>query len=440
MISLRRSALIRMTFLLGAVGVVAFVIAYEIARREAADFLDGQLRQIALNAGEGLVETSSPLVKQDPEDEFVIDIWNAAGERLRRPANGITLPRQPKPGFSTISAFGENWRVYLASDGDRTVQAAQRISVRDEMAEAAGIQAGIPILVAIPMAWLVIGWSLGQALGRLAALAQDIAQRGTDRKDPIPTAGMPIEVLPLVEAMNGLTARLQQAIEQQRRFIADAAHELRTPLAALQVQIHNLHTWAAGEQSGPVAEIRDGVRRASVLVDQLLRMARLQEPVEDAARERVDLADLVTQCVADFVPVASAKGVDLGMVDRDPATILGSSSQLKMLFGNLIDNAIRYTPAGGTVDVSVQQSGTAIAVEVVDTGRGVASEDLPRLFDRFFRAAPAEIEGSGLGLSIVEAVAKQHGLHVDIANRTDRCGLRVRVSNSATSAIDLIRS
>lgn len=440
MTSLRRSALLWMTALLAVVGALAFAIAYEMARREAADFLDGQLRQVALNAGEGLAEIAVPTAKLDPEDEFVINIWNAAGESVRKPANGIELPRQVNLGFSSIVADGEEWRVYLASDGRRTVQAAQRMSVRDEMAESAAIQAGVPVLGAIPLAWLVIGWALNRVLGGLSGLAQNIAARATDCRDPISVLGVPMEVLPLVEAMNSLAVRLQEAVVQQQRFVSDAAHELRTPLAALQVQIDNLQATAKAEQAEPMLEIRAGIRRASMLLDQLLRMARLEEPTDDAATEAIDLTELVTQCVANFVYLASSKGVDLGMSRRDSASISGSSSQLRMLFGNLIDNAIRYTPAGGVVDVSVLRVDRSTVVEIADTGCGIAAEHFPRLFDRFFRAAPPNIEGSGLGLAIAGAVAKRHDLRIALENRADSSGVRVRVSTMESDHADLICS
>jgi len=428
MTSLRRATLIWMTTLLTVVGVLAFFASYELARREAADFLDGQLRQIALNAGEGLAEAAGTPGQHDPEDEFVITIWNAAGDLLRNSPSGVALPRQSQTGYATIKAGGEDWRVYLASDARRSVQVAQRMSVRQEMAEAAAIQAGAPILLVIPLTWLVIGWALGQVLGRLMDLAGEIAERGVDSREQIPVAGVPAEIRPLVEAMNVLTNRLQRALEQQKRFISDAAHELRTPLTALQIQIDNLRANAGDGQSSLISELRGGLSRATALVEQLLRLARSEETIEPTRRETVDLSQLVTQSVADFVPIAAAKGVDLGIVTRDTVVLSGWPADLKMLFDNLIDNAIRYTPAGGSIDVSVRQNGESIEVEVLDTGCGVADADIPRLFDRFFRAAPINVEGSGLGLSIAAAVAKRHGFAIRIENRIDRMGLRVRVS------------
>ena len=428
--SLRRSALIWMTLMLSAVGGIAFAISYEMTRRETASFLDGQLRQIALNVGDRLAVADAPEASadpQDPEDAFDVTVWSAAGGPLRKQRNGVLLERLAFPGFATLSAGGDRWRVYMAGDDRRAVQVAQRMSVRDEIARSAAIQSGIPILAAIPLAWLVIGWSLGHALAPLTNLTGAVATRGADATEPIAITGAPIEVLPLVDAMNGLIRRLQQAMQHERRFLADAAHELRTPLAALHIQIENLQAAAGAHQTQASAALREGVQRASAMVEQLLRMARLDEAAAGAPSQHVDLAELVTDCVADYVEVAAAKGVDLGFAARQPATMTGDPQELKMLFGNLIDNAIRYTPSGGAVDVSVRRIDSLSVVEIIDTGCGVAAEQLPRLRDRFFRAAPVETEGSGLGLAIADAIAKRHAMRIDFENRADRSGFRVRV-------------
>ena len=425
--SLRRTALIWVTALLACVGIVAFGISYEVARREANGFLDAQLRQIALNAGDGLPDAAAPSVKHDAEDDFVIAIWNKDGSPLRPAGNAIALPRQARPGFATVQALGEDWRLYQASDGHRTVQVAQRMSVRQEMAEAAAIQAGLPVLIVIPLAWLVIGWSLGQMLGRVTKLARMVGERGVDCRDHIPVEGVPTEIRPLVSAMNALTDRLQHALEQQKRFVADAAHELRTPLAALQIQIGNLRAQTGDSAAGPVEALGEGIRRASLLAEQLLRLARSDETAPHPPAHMLDLTELVTQCVADFVPLAAARNIDLGMGATDAAVLSGHPADLRVMFGNLIDNAIRYTPSGGAVDVSVRHGPGPATVEIVDTGCGVAEADIPSLFDRFFRAATDQAEGNGLGLSIAASIARQHGLAISIQNRREAKGLRVSV-------------
>jgi two-component system OmpR family sensor kinase len=411
--SLRHTALVWMTVLLGIVGAVAVLISYELARSEAAAFLDGQLRQIALNVGD------------DPEDDFAIGLWNAAGESLSTAPNATTLPRQPGSGFSTVKFGGEDWRVYTASDGRGTVQVAQRMSVRQEMAERDAIEAAVPIFVLIPIAWLVVAWTMGRVL----ELAQTIAERGMDSNEPIPIESAPTEAHPLGAAMNVLIDRLQHALDLQRRFVADAAHELRTPLSALHLQIGNLGTAAKeGDLAFPTFELEKGIRRASTLLEQLLKMARFDAPVEPGQQQRIKLSDLVTECVADHIPIAASKGVDLGITAQEASEVSGVPAELKILFANLIDNAVRYMPTGGSVDVSVRRHGKAAIVEVADAGCGVEESQLPHLFERFFRAAPPDVEGSGLGLAIVEAIAKRHGLAVKLEIRRDRPGLVARVS------------
>ena len=286
----------------------------------------------------------------------------------------------------------------------------------------------MPILVVIPLAWLVIGWSLGHLLGRVTKLAQMVAERGADNREHIPLEGAPTEIRPLVIAMNALTDRLQLALEQQKRFVADAAHELRTPLTAMRLQLDNLRVASKGKNAGLIGELGDGIVRASNVVVQLLRLARTDEAILDSAPEMIDLTGMVTQCVADFVPLAEAKSVDLGMTAADAAALSGWPGDLRMLFGNVIDNAVRHTPPGGTVDVSVRVDGGPFLVEVADTGCGVAQADISRLSDRFFRAESNDTEGSGLGLSIADAVARRHGLSLKFENRTDCSGLRVSVS------------
>ena len=436
--SLRRTALIWMTVLLAVVGIIAFSLTYELARREANGFLDAQLRQIALVAGDGLPDAAAPSVKHDAEDDFVISIWNGDRSPLRRVGNGVALPRRDRQGFATVTASGEDWRVYQASDGHRTVQVAQRMSVRLEMAETAALQAGVPILIVIPLAWLVVGWSLGHLLGRITKLARMVGERGADNREHIPLEGVPIEIRPLVGAMNALTDRLQLALEQQKRFVADAAHELRTPLAALHLQIDNLRARTRASESGLVDELGGGIRRVSALVEQLLRLARSDETAPHPPAHMLDLTELVTQCVADFVPVAAARHVDLGMGARDAAVLCGRPADLRVMFGNLVDNAIRYTPEGGIVDVSVRCGQGPAWVEILDSGCGIAEADIPRLFDRFFRSAANEAEGSGLGLAIAASIARQHGLGIRIENRKETKGLRVSVSPLKV-AVSLIR-
>jgi two-component system, OmpR family, sensor kinase len=431
MTSLRRTALLWMTAMLSVVGIAGAAVSYRLASDEATAFLDSQLRQIALNAGEGVTDTADPPIQHDPEDDFIVEIWNGAGERLHASRSAVNIPRRSQAGFADVQTAGEEWRVYASSDGARTVQVAQRAAVRREIAQHTAISAAIPIVVVIPLAWLLIGWALARFLGRLTTVASTIAERSLDSKDPIPLEGVPKEVSPLVVAMNSLIERLHHALDQQRRFVSDAAHELRTPLTALRLQIENLqHEAGQGVTEACLTDLERGTRRASALVEQLSRMARYDASREVDAAEPVDLPELLKSCLADHLPIAESRGVDLGITTMERAYVLGARSELKNLFANLIDNAVRYTPSGGAVDVSIRPCGERAVVEIADTGCGISKDLLPRVFDRFFRAAPPGIEGNGLGLSIVKAIADRHDLEVELGLR-DRGGLVATVSGAA---------
>lgn len=433
--SLRRTTLIWMTSLLVVIGLVAFAISYGVALQEAAGFLDGQLRQIALNTGEVVAETNNMDVKHDPEDDFVISIWDLSGKSLRQSDANINLPIQNSPGFATVQAQGEDWRVFLVHGSQRIVQVGQRMSVRQEMAESAALQAAAPILLVIPLAWLLIGWALGKLLERVSSLSIMIAEKSTESKEPIPVENLPAELRPLVDAMNILTGRLQHAMDEQKRFVADAAHELRTPLTALQLQLVNLKTQTSGLNEHLVEEMGGGIKRISLLVHQLLSLARFDERGSQPPLKRLNLTELVTDCIADLIPLAEAKNVDLGRTESDKAHVLGVTDDLRALFSNILDNSIRYTPDEGSIDVAIRVHEGNVTVEVQDSGIGVDEKDIPRLFDRFFRSAPLDIDGNGLGLSIAAAVAKRHKLSIIITNRTDRSGLRVRVVGPITEIV-----
>ncbi|HLH50299.1 MAG TPA: ATP-binding protein [Roseiarcus sp.] len=436
MSSLRRAVLIWTTVLLAAIGAVAFAVSYKIGRQQASEFLDGQLRQIALNAGGSVGEAFTPSVDQDEEDRLVVDVWSVPDGRLVTSFGGL-LPQLARPGLGTIQAGGESWRVFLARDPRRIVQVGQKMVVRDEIAATAGLEAGLPILIAIPLGWLVLSFALGRVLRPLTVLAKAIAARKADSTEPIPLDHAPSELRPVLIAMNDLTTRLGRMVLRQRRFVSDAAHELRTPLTALRIQIDNLAAETAGADPETFEEMKRGLDRASALVGQMLNLARLDASEAVRQDERVDLTELVSACVAESLPLADAKGVDLGLDARQTGALLASREDLKLLVANLLQNAIRYTGPEGGVDVRVLVEKGLATIEILDTGPGIPEAELPRVFERFYRAAPSDVEGSGLGLAIAQSVARKYGFELTLANRSDRSGLCARARIS-TARLDLL--
>lgn len=429
MISLRRTALLWMTLLLTLVGASAALIAYRLADNQASEFLDNELRQIAISAGEGSLKHLTPApIGKDLDDKFAVTIWDRNGRIIRQTMPGVQFPRQSPQSFIDLSAAGLQWRVYTASDGERTVQVAQLDTEREELARNTAIGVAAPILIVIPLSWLVVGWAMTRMLGRLDSLAEELAKRSASANEAISLEGIPTEVIPLVKGMNNLIARLRAAFDQQKQFLSDAAHELRTPLAAIQIQADGLASGTPDTDGERGAAITEGIRRASSLVNQLLRLARLDETPPRQSPEIVELAPLLLECVEDYFHIAARKGVDIGVIERQPATCRGSAAELHVLLENLIDNAVRYTPPGGTVDVSLRRKGEGAVIEITDSGVGIPAGAEKRIFDRFFRAAPANIEGTGLGLAIARRIAERNGILIAIGNRTDgRQGVRARV-------------
>lgn len=413
--SLRRTVLIWMTVLLAGVGAAAMMLAYWLTSQEAAEFLDGQLRQVALNAGTAVIGAEAPPASDsDPEDQIAVTVWQQ-GSLVRSELPGAAVALPIRPGYADIVVAGEFWRAYTIANKVWTVQAVQRESVRQEYARSAAMGAAAPILIVIPLSWIILGWTIRRTFARLDAVAREIAMQSVAAAGPIAPDRIPTELAPLVDSINGLIAQLRAALEAQQRFLADAAHELRTPLAAMQIQVDNL---ALAEPAASEARqaIARGVKRAGDLVGQLLQLARLDDPLPSRGT-LVDLAALVLECAADQAPLADRKEIELGVKIEAPFEVTGIGSELRVLIGNLVENAVRYTPSGGRVDVRLGRTAGESTFEVIDTGPGLPPGSEARIFDRFYRAAPADVEGTGLGLAIAVRIAERHGLRLTVENR-----------------------
>ena len=298
--------------------------------------------------------------------------------------------------------------------------------VRDKLVRHVAKRMLVPALFGLPLLGLWIWLATWRGLTPLDTVAREIASRQADKLEPVAPASAPGEIRPLVEAINGLFVRVEHALESERRFTADAAHELRTPLAALAAQAQVVQRARnAEERDHAVEQLIASTRRAGRLVDQLLTLARL-DPDNTAVSEAVSLDRLAEDVCATHGAEAVEKAIALEL-DAMPATVTGSTDMLRILLRNLIDNALRYTPAGGRVTVSVAPG----ILSVTDTGPGIPATERERVFDRFHRLAGQDTEGSGLGLSIVARIAERHGATVELGAGEGGKGLRVAVRFSA---------
>ena len=433
--SIRRAALAWMTVVLTLLGLLAAGVAYEIDLADADRLLDDELKLVAFYAGPGLSPHSSRGQVYDSNREVLIQVRDAGGAVTYTSDASLAIPPPAAPGFGEAAVAGERWRSFLRPAGAGTVQVSQRVKPRQRIARMAALEAAVPVLVTIPLGWLVVGWGMGRMLNSLARLAGAIAARGVESRTPIDLDGVPDEFSALVEAMNALIGRWRLSLDQQRQFLSDAAHELRTPLTALRLQIDALRADRAdrAEIDATLPELARGAGRASALVDQLLRMARYESGDRPGEIREIDMVPLVVGCMGDVVTLAESKGIDLGLVCSEPARLAGVERDFRLLVANLIENAVRYTPRDGIVDVGVRVDGGSAIVEVADTGCGIPEELMGRVFDRFFRAPGLVAEGTGLGLAICRAIARRHGLTLSLRNRPSG-GLVATVSGPALAS------
>jgi two-component system, OmpR family, sensor kinase len=414
------------------VGAGGGLIVYRNALAQADAFFDYHLRQTALLLRDQPVEYQLGAQLVPADDDFVVQVWSLNGVRVYLSRPHASLPQTTTLGFATVATREGRWRVFGVQAVSSVIQVAQPMSVREQRAVQLALQTLKPFALLLPGLLLLIWFAVGQALEPLRRLTALLKARQVDTLDPIPGTPLPDEVQPLVTALNELLARLRAAREHERAFMADAAHELRTPLTALQLQTAMLARASdEAERGAALGTLSAGVQRTIRLVEQLLSFAR-QEPRADRPHVPVRLDELACEIVAELVPLADAGRIDLGVAAAQPVRIEGDPDALRTLLRNLIDNAVRYTPAGGRVDVTVEAVPAADAaggarLSVSDDGPGIAPAERARVFDRFYRRAGTEPPGSGLGLAIVKAIADAHGATVQLADGPSGRGLTVSV-------------
>jgi two-component system OmpR family sensor kinase len=408
-------------------------VTYRTARAETEALFDAQMQRIALTLsgrlGEGgLGDDDTPAVDEPAAREMIIQVWRADGLMLYRSPHGRLLQPQAVIGFSDVNAGGERYRVYALRTATQVVQVAQQAAARGRMAGQLALRAVLPVVLLAPVLMLIVWWVVGRALGPIERARRQVAARRPDDLSPLPTAGLPAEVRPLVDEMNGLLTRLSAAWDALTHFTADAAHELRSPLAALRLQVQGLQR-ADTPAARQTAETRllAGIDRATRLVEQLLALARQEGAARDAPLMDVDLSALAHAAVAEAAPEAARRGLNLTVDAPAAARVPGQPDALAVLLRNLLDNALRHTPEGGHVRVNVEpaQAGQGARLSVEDSGPGIAPEDRARVLDRFYRAPGAPGHGSGLGLAIARAVAERHGAVIEVGESAELGGARV---------------
>jgi two-component system OmpR family sensor kinase len=434
MASLRTRLFVGLGAIILAAGIPAGGLAFFWAFEEALEFQDAVLRQVAALADGARLNEGPPAARRsDAEARVVVEELgrSAAGPG----AAGRLLPVLPdaRDGLATIARDGREWRVLVHTrpDGSR-VAVGQLTIYRDEIARGSALRAVLPLAALVPCLMLLVGVVIRTSFRPVSRLAARLDASEADRLATLPLDGMPRELRPFVESINRLLARIAAMFEQQRRFIADAAHELRTPITALSIQAQNLDRAGLPQESlERLGALKTGIRRTAHLLEQLLALARYE--VGGVQRvPSVPFDHVVKVVVADLLPLAQSRDIDLGAERIETVWVAAEATALAVLVRNLVDNAIRHTPQGGRVDIRLFAEGGRAILTIEDSGPGIAEADLARIFEPFYRGSRAEGEGTGLGLSIARRIVE--GLAGTIALRNIATGLRATIALPAMAA------
>ena len=425
--------------LLGLVSIAAVLIvglaaalSYQQARHEVQELMDGQMTRMA--------RLMLAQVQEDATHLMNLPGFLAAQRGFRTSHSELTLEYQiGKPdgtvlvrsegipvdafanalGFSTVIYENKPWRnlILETTDGAYRIQVAQSIRKRDKEALEISRKTTLPLAVVFPLLLVAIYFSVRRGLKPLDELAHDVSCRSPENLSLLPDEATPREVQPLVTALNRLIFRVNNSLENERRFTADAAHELRTPLAAVRIQTQvAMLSEDAEKRNHALAQALAGVDRSTRLVEQMLRLARLDPLARLLTPEKVDLAELVRDVVAGLRDASSATAITVDL-DETASLIDGDVGLLEIALRNLVDNSLRYSAPDSSVMVFLRSETVGLVMGVSDNGPGVKAEELPRLVERFYRGASVQAEGSGLGLTIVHRIAELHGARLELANR-----------------------
>ena len=418
MTSIRLRLLLSLLAMLLIAAVVMGALTYRNVLAETEGLFDYQLRQMALSLrdqGEIAADQVGPLT--DEQLDFVIQIWTIDGRTIYASRAHASLPGRAVLGLADVTVSGAVWRTFSVATRDRVIQVAQPRQIRQRLAAGAAFRSVTPLLLLAPQIALAIRWLAAVTHAPLPRHAPQVRQRDDRSLEALPQAGLPDELTPLVSAINALLIRLGGSLEAQRAFVSDAAHELRSPLTALTLQVQLLER-ASDEATrrDALAELSQGIGRATRLVEQLLTLARSEPGAPAVPMRSLDLAETVRQSLSGVVALAAARDVDIEMLAQASPRAVGDAGEIGVMVRNLVDNAIRYSPRGARIELRVDVREGAPLLQVDDSGPGIPQAERERVFDRFYRGATGDEPGTGLGLAIVSGIATRHGASVTLGD------------------------
>lgn len=441
----RRSIRTRLLlWLISSVLVTTLVVGYLTARLTWSGFNNvrdmglEQIAQTVLRHDEAAPNHPSPTItslalETEDLDQFVSQIWDKSGRLIYSSLADVGPSLQPS-GHHIVTWQGQSWRLYTLPGDDRIVQIAVTTQIRRRHFYSLTPWLFVPLALLVLTLGVLTSAGVNRVLQPLERLRGDIALRSPGELEAIDTTGLPTEVAPLADTLNQLLTRIGQMLNTQRQFLANAAHELNTPLAVVKLQAQLLRRAPPSEWEAALAQLDAGIERASRLAFQLLQLARLEPGARTPLFQTLRLDDLLREAVGAFSARAEWQDCDLGLAHAEPVSLVGDPHALRTLVDNLIGNALTHNPGPVRIDVALSAGPQQAVLEVSDNGTGIAADERPRVLERFVRLSPGDGKGSGLGLAIVREIASLHEGTVEL-DETPGGGLTVRVRLPLTRAV-----
>lgn len=450
--SIRRFLLINLLLTITLTTYVAIIGNYYLDQKEIQNHLDLLMEQYAYSLqaiiSEDAVHKNLPIIQEKlniipqvaksykyiHESNYQIELWDPSGHLLLHSANALHLPLFPlKPGFSDVYVNGQPWRIFTLLDEQLglVLVVSEGYDIRNDLARRMTRNNIYIMLITYPLCGILIWIIIGRGLNVIRRIAKEVSNRVPSNLKPVSIDHVPIEIKPLIDELNRLFLRLQLALEREKRFAGDAAHELKTPLAALktQAQVVLKSNDVSSELRPTMNNIISGVDRLTHVVQQLLTLSRLS-PEADTMTDTivVNLPKLAAEVIAQIVPLALEKNIEIALdAKKDMMNILGNATALGILIRNLVDNAIRYSPPGTQIKVEIESPPGHVILDVIDAGPGIPPELRERVFERFFRVLGTTAPGSGLGLAIVQQIARLHHAEIKLETPVSGKGLSFKV-------------
>ncbi|WP_284617244.1 sensor histidine kinase [Aquabacterium humicola] len=423
---------IKWRLLLGSLGLSAVLglTAWWWVGRQVRDLLDYQLEQVARTLVDHDFARAGMASQEDPAMHLAVVAWDDTGRLLYRSSPELELRFDAPPGFSRMDSGSQpdavTLRVFTLRSGGRVIQVAQPLSLRQELAREAGLEILAPALAGLAALSLLIVVTVRRSLAPLRDLGEELTRRDAQSLAPIELPQAPGELQGALTTLNALLERLQASLTLHRQFIADAAHELRTPLAAVRVQADNVaHAADAQQREAAMTQLRGGIERLQRLVEQLLELARI-ESSSMQRRTRVELVQLARDCLVDLAAQAAVRRMELALDSRGEHWIDADPRAIRSLLDNLVGNALKHAPAGTGIVVTISGGPGGVALSVRDHGPGIDPGLRERMLERFHRGEGAA-PGSGLGLAIAAEAARRHGARLELRAPENGPGLEARV-------------